>query len=264
MIERMSEFSIVAVFFVGLLGGVHCLGMCGSIVGMLTAQLPKPPIQLSPKGRKSERLSLRERIGFNTGTRWPFHLAYNSGRLTSYAAAGALVGAIGQAGLLWRDVVPVQHLLFALSSLMLIALGLYLAGIWGLVRRIEQLGGVLWQYVQPLTRGLLPVTTVPRALLIGVLWGWLPCGLVYSVLVTALASGTAQSGALVMLAFGLGTLPNLLAIGLFWENVRHWMQSPRVRMVAGLLVAGFGVYGLIRIGYTFYVHGWAGSCHVDA
>lgn len=236
----MSEFSIIAVFFVGLLGGVHCLGMCGSIVGMLTAQLPKH------------------------GTRWPFHLAYNSGRLASYMAAGALAGAIGRAGLLWRDVVPVQHLLFGLSSLMLIALGLYLAGIWGMVRRIEQLGGMLWQYIRPLTRGLLPVTTIARALSLGVLWGWLPCGLVYSVLVTALASGNAQSGALVMLAFGLGTLPNLLAFGLFWEGVRRRMQSPRIRMVAGLLVAGFGVYGLTRVGYTFYVHGWAGSCHVAA
>src|SRR3990172_8405882 len=123
----MSEFSIIAVFFVGLLGGVHCLGMCGSIVDMLTAQLPRH------------------------GARWPFHLAYNSGRLASYTAAGALVGAIGQAGLLLRDDVPVQHLLFSLSSLMLIALGLYLAGIWGMVRRIERLGGVLWQYLQPLT-----------------------------------------------------------------------------------------------------------------
>ena len=236
----MSEFSIIAVFFVGLLGGVHCLGMCGSIVGMLTAQLPKH------------------------GTRWPFHLAYNSGRLASYMAAGALAGTIGQAGLLWRDVVPVQHLLFGLSSLMLIALGLYLAGIWGMVRRIEQLGGMLWQYIRPLTRGLLPVTTIARALSLGVLWGWLPCGLVYSVLVTALASGNAQSGALVMLAFGFGTLPNLLTIGLFWEGVRRWMQSPHVRMAAGLLVAGFGVYGLIKVGYIFYVHGWAGSCHVAA
>src|SRR3989338_8878634 len=238
--KRMTEFSIVAVFFVGLLGGVHCLGMCGSIVGMLTAQLPKH------------------------GARWPFHLAYSSGRLASYMASGALAGAIGQAGLLWRDVVPVQHLLFGLSSLMLVALGLYLAGIWGMVRRIEQLGGRLWQYIRPLTRGLLPVTTIARALSLGVLWGWLPCGLVYSVLVTALASGNAQSGALVMLAFGLGTLPNLQALGLFWEGVRRWMQSPRIRMVAGLLVAGLGVCGLIKGGYTFYVHGWAGSCHVAA
>ncbi|OGT20413.1 MAG: hypothetical protein A2342_03620, partial [Gallionellales bacterium RIFOXYB12_FULL_54_9] len=185
----MTEFSIVAVFFVGLLGGVHCLGMCGSLVGILTTQLPKPPLQLSPSGGgEGRRLSLRERLVLNSGARWPFHLAYSSGRVASYTLAGALAGSIGQAGLLLRDVVPIQHLLFALSSLMLVALGLYLAGIWGAVRRIETLGKVLWQRIQPLTRGLFPVSTPQRAFLLGTLWGWLPCGLVYSVLVTALAS----------------------------------------------------------------------------
>lgn len=236
----MTEFSIVAVFFVGLLGGVHCLGMCGSIVGILTAQLPKE------------------------GARWQFHLAYNSGRIASYTLAGAVVGAIGQAGFLMRDVVPVQHLLFALSSLMLVALGLYVAGIWGMVRRIEQVGGMLWRHIQPLTRRLLPLSSPSRALLLGMLWGWLPCGLVYSVLVTALASGRAQSGALIMLAFGLGTLPNLLVIGMFWERCRRWMQSPVVRMAAGLIVMAFGIYGFYKVGYTFAVHGWTGSCHVEA
>ncbi len=236
----MTEFSIVAVFFVGLLGGVHCLGMCGSLVGILTSQLPKH------------------------GARWPFHLAYNSGRVSSYTLAGVLAGAVGQAGMMFRDVVPVQHLLFGLSSLMLVALGLYLAGLWGAVRRIETLGAAIWKRVQPLTRGFFPVTTPFRAFMLGTLWGWLPCGLVYSVLITALASGHAGNGALIMLAFGLGTLPNLLAIGLFWESLKRWVQSTMVRRVAGLLVMSFGVYGLIKVGYTFYLNGWAGSCHVAA
>ena len=241
----MTEFSIAAVFFVGLLGGVHCLGMCGSIVGILTLQLPR-----SHNG--------------GGGTHWPFHLAYNGGRVTSYVVAGALAGAIGQAGLLMRDAVPVQHLLFALSSLMLLALGLYLAGIWGAVRHIEELGTGLWRRIQPLTARLFPVTTPLRALLLGALWGWIPCGLVYSVLVTALASASASKGALIMLAFALGTLPNLLAIGLFWNSIKRRVQSRPVRMAAGLLVAGFGVYGLVKVGYTFYTYGWAGSCHVAA
>lgn len=266
----MTDFSIIAVFFVGLLGGVHCLGMCGSIVGIFTAQLgkPVPSPEPSPGGRGAERLLPSAQAapgksgGLNAGPRWPFHLAYNSGRVASYTAAGALVGTIGQAGFMLRDVLPVQHLLFAMSSLMLIALGLYLAGVWGFVRRIETVGRALWLRIQPLTRGLFPVSTPLRALLLGALWGWLPCGLVYSVLLTALASGHAQSGALIMLAFGLGTLPNLLAMGMFWERIKGWVQSPRIRMTAGLLVAGFGMYGLYKVGYTFYVNGWAGSCHV--
>ena len=241
LLERercMTEFSVIAVFFVGLLGGVHCLGMCGSIVGILTSQLPKD------------------------GARWPYHLAYNVGRISSYTLAGLLVGAVGQAGLLLRDVVPIQHLLFGMSSLMLIALGLYLAGIWGMVRRIEHVGSLLWQRIQPLTRPLFPIKSPLRALLLGTLWGWLPCGLVYSVLITALASGSAQSGALVMFAFGLGTLPNLLTIGLFWERSLHLVRSPKVRLIAGLIVMAFGIYGIIKVGYVFAIHGWAGSCHV--
>jgi len=236
----MVEFSLLAVLLVGLLGGVHCLGMCGSIVGIFTTQVPQEK------------------------ARWPFHLAYSGGRIMSYTVAGALVGAVGQAGLLLRDAVPVQHLLFALSSLMLILLGLYLADVWGAVRRLEQLGSGLWRRLQPLTARLLPVNSVPRALALGVLWGWLPCGLVYSVLITALASGGIMQGALVMLAFGLGTLPNLLAIGLFWESLRGWAQSPRVRLGAGALVAAFGVYGLVKVGHTFVTYGWSGSCHVPA
>ena len=236
----MTEFSIIAVLMIGLLGGVHCLGMCGSIVGVFTAQVP------------------------GEVKRWPFHLGYSSGRIASYAVAGALAGAIGQAGLLMRDAVPVQHLLFVLSSLMLVALGLYLAGATSVVRRLERMGGGLWKRLQPYTTRLLPVNTVPRALGLGALWGWLPCGLVYSVLITSLASGSAARGALIMAAFGLGTLPNLLAIGLFWDNFKGWVQSPHVRLAAGLLVMAFGVYGLSRVGYTLYVHGWSGSCHVPA
>jgi sulfite exporter TauE/SafE len=236
----MTEFSIIAVLLVGLLGGVHCLGMCGSIVGIFTSQVPKD------------------------APRWPFHLAYSSGRIASYAVAGALVGTIGQAGLLMRDAVPVQHLLFALSSLMLIVLGLYLAGLWGAVRQLEQVGGRLWKHLQPYTRHMLPVNTVPRALGLGALWGWLPCGLVYSVLLTALASGSTAQGAIIMLAFGLGTLPNLLAIGLFWESIKGWVQSQSVRLTAGGLVAAFGIYGLSKVAYTFFTYGWTGACHVAA
>ncbi|MFA6120255.1 MAG: sulfite exporter TauE/SafE family protein [Sideroxydans sp.] len=251
----MSEFSIFAVFLVGLLGGVHCLGMCGSIVGIFTTQVPKE------RSRWPLAASSKLRLVFDK-TR--FHLAYSGGRIASYAVAGALVGAIGQAGMVMRDAVPIQHILFALSSAMLILLGLYLAGLWGAVRRLEQMGAGLWKHLQPFTTKLLPVNTVPRALGLGALWGWLPCGLVYSVLITALASGSATQGALIMAAFGLGTLPNLLAIGLFWENIKGWAQSPQVRLVAGGMVMAFGVYGLYKVGYTFAVHGWSGACHVAA
>ena len=83
-----------------------------------------------------------------------------------------------------------------------------------------------------------------QAFPLGLLWGWLPCGLVYSALVTALASGSAASGALMMLAFGLGTLPNLLLAGLLAARLKAYAAKPAVRLIAGLVVLGFGLRGL--------------------
>ena len=250
----MTEFSIIAVFLIGLLGGVHCLGLCGgSIVGMLTPQAAKP----SSDAPFAARTML-------AGARWPFHLAFNGGRLASYTAAGALAGSLGPSGLMWRDVAPAQHLLFGLSSFMLIAMGLHLAGILNMLRPVERAGSLFWRRIRPLARGLFPISTPVRAFLLGTLWGWLPCGLIYSVIITAMVSGDEQTGAMVMLTFGLGTLPNLLSAGLFWENIRRWAQSPRVLMSAGMLVTGFGLYGLLKVIYTVYTYGWMASCHTPA
>ncbi|MDO9064133.1 MAG: sulfite exporter TauE/SafE family protein, partial [Sulfuricella sp.] len=130
---------------------------------------------------------------------------------------------------------------------LLVFLGLYLAGLSHLVMQLERLGGVIWQRLQPYSKKLLPVRSVPQAFALGALWGWVPCGLVYSVLVAAMASGSAAYGGMIMLAFGLGTLPNLLAMGYFARQLKSFMQHRGVRLAAGLLVAGFGVLGLYRL-----------------
>ncbi|MGD9787131.1 MAG: sulfite exporter TauE/SafE family protein [Sulfuricellaceae bacterium] len=219
----MVELSYLSAFLVGLLGGTHCIGMCGGIVGALSLQMP------------------------GQATPWRFLLGYNGGRIVSYTAGGFLAGAVGSGGLLLNNVLPVQLLLYGLASLLLIALGLYLAGLWQAVVYIERAGSWLWKKLQPYTKHFLPVQSVPQSFALGLLWGWLPCGLVYSVLVLALASGSALKGGILMLAFGLGTLPNLLAMGLFARQIKAFMQQKAVRTVAGLLVAGFGVLGLVRL-----------------
>jgi sulfite exporter TauE/SafE len=207
-----------AVFLTGLLGGVHCAGMCGGIVAALAGQAG------------GKRLSL--------------HLAYNGGRVLSYAVAGALAGAAGSLGLLLDGLLPMQLALYVLANAMLIGLGLYLAGVSSVVAWIERLGMALWRRIQPLTRNLLPADTLPRALGLGLLWGWLPCGLVYAVLTTALLTGDALDGAAIMTAFGLGTLPNLLLAGLALRRMTAATRARPLRMAAGGLVLGFGVYGL--------------------
>jgi len=219
----MIELSLIGAFLVGLLGGGHCAGMCGGIVGAVTMTLPKS----------------RPKIGFL--------LAYNLGRISSYALVGVLAGAIGASSFFLRHVLPIERILYGLASLMLIVLGLYLAGIWQGVTKLEKVGSVIWKKLQPLSKRFLPVTTVSQAFLLGTIWGWLPCGLVYSVLVAALATGSAAEGGMLMLTFGLGTLPVLLAMGMMAVSLKAWLQNIWVRRINGLLVLGFGVLGLVRL-----------------
>jgi sulfite exporter TauE/SafE len=216
------EAGFAAVFLVGLLGGVHCIGMCGGIVGALTLQTPR-----------------RSRA-------WSMHLAYSAGRIASYVAAGTIMGMIGGAGLMFNHILPVQLLFYGLANLVLIGLGLYLAGLANQLARIESLGAWLWRRIQPYSARVLPADTAAKAFALGALWGWLPCGLVYSVLATALVSGGAATGAGVMLAFGLGTLPNLLLAGMAFKRLRDITANRRLRLAAGVLVAVFGFAGLAR------------------
>ncbi|HWU82094.1 MAG TPA: sulfite exporter TauE/SafE family protein [Methylophilaceae bacterium] len=174
-------------------------------------------------------------------------LVYNLGRILTYTLAGALAGAIGASSYFLDHILPVQQLLYGLASLMLIVLGLYLAGIWHGVTAIEAIGRHLWRYLQPLSGKLLPVRHMPQALGLGLVWGWLPCGLVYSVLVAAIATGDPLKGASLMLAFGLGTLPALMVMGMAAVRLKRWLQDPWVRRVSGLTVLAFGVVGLVRL-----------------
>ena len=142
---------------------------------------------------------------------------------------------------------PVEKILYTFANLMLVALGLYLAGLWQGVLVFEKAGGALWHHLQPLSKHFLPLTTLPRALALGMVWGWLPCGLVYSVLVTALSTGSAVQGGLLMMAFGLGTLPTLLAMGMAAVRLKSLLQKIWVRRFSGLLVLGFGLLGLAHL-----------------
>ena len=226
----MPESALIAVFFAGLLGGTHCFGMCGGIVAALSAGLA------------------------SGARRWPLHLAYNGGRIGSYALAGAAAGLAGSLALVTGSLLPRLGLML-LANLMLVAMGAYLLGLPQMLLPLERAGSRLWLRLQPLSRRFLPVRSVGQALTLGLIWGWLPCGLVYSALATALASGSAAGGALTMLAFGLGTLPNLLLAGLLAQQVRSLLQSLWVRRGAGLLIVGLGLQGMLgvwRIGHAIH------------
>lgn len=218
----MPELTLLAAFLTGLLGGAHCVGMCGGIVAAMS---------------------------FQAGGRQPFsfHIAYSVGRIGSYVLAGALAGLIGSAAFLSDTLFPLQQGLYVLAQIVLILLGLYLAGLNQSVLLLERAGGVLWRRVQPLLARVMPIQRLPQAVLAGALWGWLPCGLVYSVLVSALATGGAGRGALLMLLFGLGTLPNLLLMGWAANSLRETLRKVWVKRLAGFGVASMGVWGLLQL-----------------
>ncbi len=216
----MPDSGFLALFLVGLLGGTHCVGMCGGIVGALS---------------------------MGVSARWSMHLAYNLGRILSYSAAGALAGILGGAGMGLEGQVPVRLILYLVANLMLVALGLYLLGITRALAFTERAGQALWRRIQPLTRRFLPARSIIQAFPLGLLWGWLPCGLVYSALASALTAGSGQRGALMMLAFGLGTLPNLLLAGIVLARLNDVVRRPVVRTLSGLLVLGFGIYGFFGL-----------------
>jgi len=213
-------------FAAGLASGVHCVAMCGGIAAAFDARVA------NTHGRRV--IPIRERVD------WGRRLAFNAGRISTYAAAGAGAGAFGAAAYA-ASALPAQEVLAVAASLMLVLVGLHLAGA-RVLARVESLGVPLWRRLQPLAARLLPASTPLHGYVAGLLWGWLPCAMVYAALLAAAASGSAGRGALAMAAFGAGTLPFLLAAGWLAARLRAW------RAVAGATVLAFGAYGLAHAG----------------
>ncbi len=223
---------------IGLFGGVHCIGMCGGIAGALSHALPA-----------AQR------------TRFPLlltQLQYSVGRILSYAIAGAAAGALGQ--VLQRLLGPSGGaVLRVVAGLLLVALGLYVSGWWRGLAHLERAAGRLWGAISPAARHLLAVSSATRRILLGMLWGWLPCGLVYSMLASAVSSGNAATGAFLMTGFGIGTLPALLVTGSLAGRLTLFVRRRNARWAAGLLIMLFGIWTLL--GSSGVVGGGAGGAH---
>jgi sulfite exporter TauE/SafE len=209
---------LLTAFLLGLFSSAHCIGMCGGIMGALSMAVPaKEPLR-----------------------RFIILCSYNIGRLLSYVFMGVLVGIFAQqitasggaSGLRW------------LAGLLLIAMGLYLANWWRGLTYLESAGRYLWAYVQPIGKKLMPVNSSLKGLLLGALWGWLPCGLVYSALAYSMAQGHWASSGLVMLAFGAGTLPSLLLAGIAAQQLTGLLQLRQLRWTMAVLIILFGVWTL--------------------
>ncbi len=219
-------------FVMGLLGGTHCIGMCGGLSSALTYALPDA-------SRQGLRL-----IGWQ--------LLYNSGRLLTYTLLGLGAGWL-LSGL--QDIGAAQQVIRVIAGIFMILLGAYLAGWFQALGALERIGAPLWRKMEPLRRKLLPVRHPAQAVAAGMLWGFLPCGLVYSAMALAVTRAAPPESALVMLAFGLGTLPTLMATGTAAGQLRRLLQRPGTRQTAGLLVILFGLWTIVGLQVGHHHHG---------
>ncbi len=210
------------------MGAGHCLGMCGGIVAALSFALPNA-------GRAK---------------RFALILSYNLGRISTYTVIGFLAGILGGILELGLGIGSLR----IVAGIMLILMGLYLTGWWKVLTLLERVGTQLWKILQPIGQKFFPVTSNLGAFVVGCIWGWLPCGLVYSALALAVAKANVAESALVMLAFGCGTLPAVLIGGLAGERLKHFLQLKSLRVGMGVLVILFGVWTLY-FGFAHLGHG---------
>jgi hypothetical protein len=213
--------ALATAFLAGLVGSAHCLGMCGGISGLFA-------LHSSVRG-------LHRQL--------PMALVYNAGRLASYAILGFAVAAVGSRFAALTPAVgkPVR----LIAGAVIILIGLQIAFNFRPLGFLERMGAAAWSYVSPIAGRLLPVDNLPRALGLGLLWGLIPCGLVYSMLLVAATSPRAVDGALVMVAFGIGTTPAMLLTGLGAARLAQLMQDRRTRLGAGLLIVMLGILTLL-------------------
>ncbi len=204
-----------AAFVTGLLGSAHCFGMCAGISGLFAVNANVQALK----------------------TQVPKAVAYNGGRVFTYAILGVVVAILGKGAV---DSIPALGPPVRLASgLLIILVGLQVAFNWRILAPLESAGAKLWQRIAPAAKGLVPVETMPQALGLGLIWGWLPCGLVYSVLLLAATTTDATAGGLVMFAFGIGTMPAMIATGVSASKIAQFMSGKRLG--AGLLIVVLGL-----------------------
>ncbi len=179
------------------------------------------------------------------GRMLPFTMSYNLGRLASYAMAGGLLAYLGGGLFDVLDTDTGHSILRIIAGVLMFSIGLYLAGWFPAFMRIEKIGIPIWQKLQPIGARFMPVDSVAKAFAFGLIWGWLPCGLVYSVLFTAAAQGTATGGALYMLAFGLGTLPSVVVTGVLMGRAGHLHQQAWIKKIGGTIIMVLALITLI-------------------
>ncbi|MGB0944918.1 MAG: sulfite exporter TauE/SafE family protein [Marinomonas sp.] len=212
----MSQFDLLTAFLIGLAGAGHCFGMCGGIISALS---------------------------FNTSSNkglFTTQLNYNLGRITSYTILALIFSFFFQSFTDYYE--SASYALRTIAATVLFLMGLYLLKQSQLILKVEKLGSFGWQYISPFAKKLLPIRTRKQAFLAGFVWGWLPCGLVYSSLIWISARSTPLEAIILMLAFGLGTMPAMLATGIFSKSLKDSWKQYHLNTVSGIFMLIYAVW----------------------
>jgi uncharacterized protein len=217
-----GAISLGAAFVAGIAGSTHCFAMCGGVAGAL--------------GMRAQALATNTAGAFfNAAT-------YQFGRICGYTIVGLIFGLVGATLQSTFDLLRIGAALRIASGILLILIALRILIRWNPLAMLERFGARFWSILQPLAQHAARSQGYGRALLIGLLWGWLPCGLVYSMLMFAATSGDALQGAAIMAAFGVGTLPSMLTSSLLASQLQRMLAQRWPRLVSGVLLILFGVW----------------------
>lgn len=216
-ILQIINTPVFIAFFIGLFSSLHCVSMCGSIIGTLSFSL-KPEI----RANRSKMIS--------------FIFSYNFGRIFSYMLAGLIIGLIESVLTFPFGEEHSHRTLQIISALIITGAGFYIAGWFPQFAYIEKTGSRFWKTIEPYGRKLIPVSNLLQAFLFGMVWGWIPCGLVYTALALAATSGDIIISTFTMLAFGLGTLPAVAGTGIVSSFITRLSRLQATKRIIGVLL----------------------------
>ncbi len=224
-ISQFISSPIPIAFVIGLFSSLHCVAMCGSIIGTLS-------------------FSLKPEIRNNKSKMTTFILSYNFGRIFSYMLAGLIIGLLESILTLPLGEAHGHRFLQIISALIITGAGFYIAGWFPNFAYIEKTGSRFWKAIEPYGRKLIPVASLYQAFLFGMVWGWIPCGLVYTALALAATSGDILLSTLSMLAFGLGTLPAVMGTGMVSSFISRISKLHTTKQVIGMLLVLVAIFSI--------------------
>lgn len=218
---KYENFSLLTAFIIGLVGNIHCLGMCSGIILLLSLNLSE--------NKKNEKLL--------------YQIYYNTGRIIGYLIINVIAFTLG---IIIIKTLGIENTKFLklISGITLILISTYLISSINLIKKFEQFGSKIWIQIKKITKIIIPVKNPIQAIILGILWANIPCGLVYSTLIWSISSGSIVKSLTLMILFGLGTLPSMLGLGFISTKTKKIVNSKFFKIVSFFILISLGFFNI--------------------